>query len=76
MSWGKTRLTTAKILPYYDVDENVKTQLIVNASPVGLGASLNQQQTDGRYTVLCVVRADRSHLRRDPTLKPKMNRWQ
>jgi len=49
----KERLSNAKTLAYYDVDEHVKTQVTVDASPVGLGAILSQQQADGGYRPVC-----------------------
>ncbi|MCG8113536.1 MAG: RNase H-like domain-containing protein, partial [Candidatus Thiodiazotropha taylori] len=46
----KRLLASADTLGYYDV--NAKTQVITDASPVGLGALLVQEQ-EGEYRVIC-----------------------
>lgn len=43
----KNRLTHASTMAYYDTEAH--TQVIVDASPVGLGAVLSQRQPDGSY---------------------------
>ena len=44
----KSLITQAPTLAYYD--QNAKTRLITDASPVGLGAILEQEQSDGTFT--------------------------
>ena len=41
----KQRLTSAGVMSYYN--QNAETNIIVDGSPVGLGAILNQKQSDG-----------------------------
>ena len=43
----KERLTNAEMMAYFDKD--AKTEVIVDASPVGIGAILSQQQKNGEY---------------------------
>ena len=43
----KDRLSSFKVLAYFNKD--ARTQVIADASPVGLGAVLVQQQTDGNF---------------------------
>ena len=43
----KSLITQAPILAYYD--QKAKTRLITDASPVGLGAILEQDQSDGTF---------------------------
>lgn len=43
----KEKLSSAPVLVYFNKD--AETQVITNASPVGLGAVLVKRQTDGNY---------------------------
>lgn len=43
----KRLLASAKTLAYYD--KEAETQVIVDASPVGLGGILSQKQKDGNF---------------------------
>ena len=43
----KRRLTTAPIMTYYRLDAD--TRIVTDASPLGLGAVLQQKQDDGQY---------------------------
>ena len=52
----KKRLTIAHKLAYYDVNENVKSHLIVDAKGVERGTILNQQQTAGGCSHVCYAR--------------------
>jgi hypothetical protein len=43
----KQRLTSADVMSYYN--QNAETNIIVDGSPFGLGAILNQKQSDGNF---------------------------
>lgn len=43
----KQRLTSADVISYYN--QNAETNVIVDGSPFGLGAILNQEQSDGNF---------------------------
>ena len=64
----KERLASAETLGYFDKD--APTQVIANASPVGLGAVLTQRQKDGPRAISYASRTQREDIR-----KPKKKPW-